>query len=136
MAAQLYTGRCLCGATRWSARGPASNLCCCHCRSCRGAGSAPFVGWATFARAGFSFAGAEPRGYRSSPPVVRRFCAMCGSPLTYEHERRPDELDVALATLDEPGALRPECHIWVSHKLPWVALGDGLPQHAEWRKGG
>ena len=41
---------------------------------------------------------------------------------------------IEAAWLDEPGSLRPECHIWVSHKLAWVTLGDGLPQFPEWRK--
>jgi hypothetical protein len=53
--------------------------------------------------------------------------------LTYAHRSRPDELDLAVATLDDPGAVPPEFHIWVSHQLTWVALGDGLPRYPEWR---
>ena len=57
----------------------------------------------------------------------------CGTSLTYEHDEHPDHVDITVVTLDEPEALPPACHIWVSHKLPWVELGDGLPQYAEWR---
>ncbi len=36
-----------------------------------------------------------------------------------------------MATLDEPASLAPGMHIWVSRKLPWVSLEDGLPRHDE-----
>jgi hypothetical protein len=65
--------------------------------------------------------------------VTRGFCPRCGTALTYAHRGRPEELDLTIASLDEPGALAPECHIWVSQRLPWVVLGDGLPQYEEWR---
>jgi hypothetical protein len=71
--------------------------------------------------------------HRSSQRVRRGFCACCGTALTYAHDARAAEIDVAVAALDSPEALAPECHIWVSHKLPWVVLGDHLPQHAGWR---
>jgi hypothetical protein len=43
----------------------------------------------------------------------------------------PARVAVSLATWDDPVAVRPQAHIWVSRKLPWVALDDGLPQFAE-----
>jgi hypothetical protein len=66
---------------------------------------------------------------------VRGFCASCGAAITYGHQARPEEIDVAIATLDEPASLQPEYHVWVSQKLPWVTLEDHLPQFPEWRKG-
>jgi hypothetical protein len=112
----------------------ASNRGCCHCRSCRLASGAPFVAWATFPVAGFRLTQGEITRYASSKKVMRGFCGTCGTALTYLHEARPQELDVAVATLDEPALVAPEFHIWVSHKLPWVVLADGLPQYAEWRQ--
>jgi hypothetical protein len=38
---------------------------------------------------------------------------------------------VALATFDDPQAVAPQAHIWVSEKLGWVSLDDGLPQHGQ-----
>ena len=67
---------------------------------------------------------------RSSPKVVRGFCARCGSCLTYCHEARSSEIDVTLATLDDPATFAPTMHVWVADKLPWVSIGDGLPQFA------
>jgi hypothetical protein len=130
--ARTLEGGCLCGSTRFRVSGPATNPSYCHCRSCRLAAGAPCVAWATFPEAGFRITRGELAQYASSAKVLRGFCAACGSAISYRHRDRPDELDVTLATLDDPGAVVPEFHIWVSHKLPWVVLGDGLPQFPEW----
>jgi hypothetical protein len=128
-------GGCLCGATRFCVTGPWTNACFCHCRSCRLASGAPFVAWATVPHAAFRLTRGELSEVASSSDVVRGFCGSCGTSITYAHRgHRPDALDVALAALDDPGAIEPACHLWVSEKLPWIVLGDGLPQHAEWRE--
>ena len=130
MNALRYVGGCLCGSVRYEVSGAASNLCYCHCSSCRRASGAPMVAWGTFARERFRLTRGELREFRSSAAVLRGFCAHCGSVLTYRHEARDTEIDVTLATLDEPAGLAPEMHVWVSEKLPWVPLADQLPQYA------
>jgi hypothetical protein len=64
--------------------------------------------------------------------VVRTFCANCGTPLTYQ--RFPHQIDVTICSMDDPARVPPRDHTWVSLKLPWVVLGDGLPCHAEARE--
>lgn len=120
----------MCGAVRYQAQGPASYLCYCHCVSCRRAAGAPFVAWATFAQERVRFTHGTLALHRSSPGVLRGHCAACGTSLTFQKESRPQELDLTLASLDEPAALVPEVHVWVEDKLPWVAISDGLPQYA------
>ena len=129
-----YEGGCLCGGVRYRVSGAARNLCYCHCRSCRLAAGAHCVAWATFDAERFELLRGEQSRVRSSERVLRTFCGRCGTAIGYLNDARPRELDVALATLDEPGELAPACHIWVSHKLPWVRLTDGLPQFPEWRR--
>ena len=131
----VYEGGCLCGAVRFRARAPATKACFCHCRSCRRASGAPVVAWATFAAAGVRITRGTLREHRSSEKVTRGFCGACGTGITYVHDATPDEIDLALATLDDPSAIPPESHIWVSHRLQWMTPGDGLPQYAEWRTG-
>jgi hypothetical protein len=53
--------------------------------------------------------------------------------VTYAHEARPGELDIAIATFDDPGDIKPEFHIWLDDKLAWVEISDDLPQYAQWR---
>jgi len=38
---------------------------------------------------------------------------------------------VALAAFDDHHAFAPTEHIWVSEKINWVKLDDGLPQYSE-----
>jgi hypothetical protein len=129
----IYAGGCLCGRVRYEAGGEASNLCFCHCETCRRATGAPMVAWGTFAAANFSVVQGRLAEYRSSPHVTRGFCADCGTSLTYRREDRSGEIDVTLASLDEPRALVPEQHIYVEDKLPWVIIADGRPQFARLR---
>lgn len=129
MAAQLYKGGCLCGRVRYEATGEATNLCFCHCTSCRRASGAPMVAWGTFALDRLVVIAGQIAEYHSSPGVIRSFCSNCGTSLTYRHESRVNEIDVALGTLDDP-VLSAEVHIWVQDKVPWVVLADGLPQFA------
>jgi len=89
------------------------------------------VPWGTFAREVVRITRGRLSEYRSSAQVWRGFCARCGTSLTYRHEGRPAEIDVTLATLDDPTRLAPEMHLWVRDRLPWVSIGDQLPQHAE-----
>ena len=130
MQERRYSGRCLCGAVRYEVSGPAGNPCYCHCDSCRRAAGAPLVAWATFARERLRIVQGQLTEYRSSAAVLRGFCAACGGALTYRHESRGTEIDVTLASLDEPGSLAPRMHVWVAERLPWVTISDGLPQFA------
>ncbi len=136
MSDATWEGGCLCGATRYRATGEASHLCFCHCRSCRRASGAPCVAWATFPSGGFRVTHGELARFASSPGVVRGFCPTCGTPLTYARADTPDEIDLLLATLDDPGRLTPAYHIWVSERLPWVSLSDGLPRFERRRRDG
>ena len=126
-------GGCLCGLVRYRLNGPPSKVACCHCQSCRRASGAPYVPWVTFAKKDVEFAATPPARYQSSPKATRGHCVRCGTSLTSEHDEHPDHVDITVATLDEPDTLPPAAHIWVSHKLPWVILNDGLPQYPEWR---
>ena len=129
MSDQSWLGGCFCGAVRYRVTGPGTDLCICHCTSCRRATGVPGVAWGTFSRASFEVQNGQLAERRSSAQVLRGFCANCGTALTYRHEQRGSEIDVTLATLDDAGKLAPQAHIWVQDKLPWVSITDGLPQY-------
>ena len=128
MGETCYLGGCLCAGVRYQASGTVSTLCFCHGASCRRASGAPMVSWGTFARANFRLTRGSLAEYRSSPAVTRGFCAACGTALTYRNDARAAEIDVTLATLDDPTLLAPQMHLWVGDKLPWVSIDDGRPQ--------
>ena len=125
-----FTGGCLCGAVRYEVKGAPSWIAYCHCESCRrhtGAPVSPFVG-AT--RTQLSYSGEVPLGYTSSPGVTRSACPHCGTPIAYETERRPEDVDLYLGTLDEPERFVPTFHVHCAEQLPWLHIDDDLPRHA------
>jgi hypothetical protein len=121
-------GHCLCGAVRYRVTGEPIWAAHCHCQSCRRATSAAFASYAGYLRERFEILAGAPAVFRSSPGVERRFCRDCGSPLTYEAERWPDQTHILICSLDDPAAVRPTAHVHTDEQLIWLHLGDGLPR--------
>lgn len=121
-----HEGGCFCGAIRFRLIGDPLHSLICHCTSCRRASGAPSVAWLTFDRRQVEFLCGEARCFRSSPGVVRRFCANCGSQISYETDASPASIDLTTASLDDPAAFPPSREVWVEDKLGWEALDDSL----------
>jgi hypothetical protein len=132
----LLDGGCLCGAVRYRCDAPARPATVCHCTSCRRAAGAHAVAWFTVPASSLVFTQGRAAMYRSSAPVQRGFCAHCGTQLTYRNDRWPDEVDVTVGSLDEPGRVAPAAHIWMEDAPPWDRPGDGLPCHPRSRLDG
>ncbi|KAA9006685.1 GFA family protein [Histidinibacterium aquaticum] len=83
------TGKCLCGAVRFSAR-ETGGFGVCHCSQCqRWAGSALFG--VTVPEASLRIEGEENVGtFRSSEWASRSFCTTCGSALWYRYDKGRD----------------------------------------------
>lgn len=130
--APTYEGGCLCGQVRWRATAGPANVRVCHCRLCQKATGGPFFARAIFLRDAFAWAG-ETTTWASSARLTRMSCARCGTPMFAAPNDPPARIGVSIATADDPGALRPDGHIWVGAKLPWVTIDDQLPQYdAQW----
>ena len=94
-------GGCLCGAVRYEGIGGSYNVTHCHCEDCRKSAGAAFATWASFRRGNFQFTKGKPREIMWAGRV-RSFCATCGSALTFMSQPDADEIDVTVATLDQP----------------------------------
>ena len=127
----IHEGGCLCGAVRYRLRGPFSSVVQCHCRLCQRAAGAPLVTWLTLPKADFTVTVGELAHYDSSAHAQRGFCRGCGTQITFWTERYPAEVDVTVASLDEPGAVPPERQIWTRSRLSWMPLDPDLPASAE-----
>jgi hypothetical protein len=125
-------GGCLCGAVRYRISAEPRNTDYCHCRMCRRAGGGPVVARLTVADAGFAWIKGAPAVYRSSADAERLFCSNCGTQLALRDE--PDYLDVTLASLDEPAAVRPSYHIWTASRIAWFDTVDDLPRYPHNRR--
>ena len=129
-----HEGGCLCGRVRFRVAAPAIDTGYCHCRMCQKNSGAPVVAWATFPAAHFAWTAEAPATYQSSPDARRQFCRHCGSYMIFLSDRFPGEVSVNTASFDDPEAFPPDMHIFVSTRISWRHLDDGLPEYEEYRQ--
>jgi hypothetical protein len=120
-------GGCLCGAVRFKAEGEPINVRLCHCRNCQKAMGSPFFARALFPQDAITVQGETGR-YPTSEHLDRVFCKRCGTRL-FAWRTNGTAAGIALATFDDRHAFAPTEHIWVSEKVAWVKLDDGLTQY-------
>ena len=124
----MLSGRCLCGAVRWTSDGPVLWAGHCHCESCRRASSSPITSFFGVPRTSVTWSG-ELAIRASSPGNTRGFCPTCGSQVSFQSTRWPDETHLYAATLDDPAAFKPEAHYHWAERVSWLQIDDDLPKH-------
>jgi hypothetical protein len=134
----MILGGCLCGAVRYRLSAPLEGISHCYCSMCRKQHGAAFATYGTAPRSHLAIDDAKGalRIYRSSAQAQRHFCGTCGSSLFWEHDKLKETLEVALGTLDDEPAERPEAHIFVRDKPSWISILDDLPQYPASRRSG
>lgn len=66
--------------------------------------------------------------WESSPGIHRFFASCCGSPIFKRRDDFPQLLGLRLGGLDTDPRRMVEVNIFVSSKVPWVEITEGLPQ--------
>jgi hypothetical protein len=127
---QGFVGGCLCGQLRYEAFEPI-DAGYCHCRLCQRSSGGPVLAWASLPTGRFSYTQGKPATYASSGSGRREFCASCGTQIAFRDTRRPDRVDVNIASLDDPASIEPQYHIWVASQISWFDVNDELPRYAE-----
>jgi hypothetical protein len=123
-------GGCSCGGVCYFMTSEPLFVHCCHCLSCqRQTGSAFVINLLIEADYVEVVTGepqpvSVPRDDGSRQRIFR--CPDCQIALFSEYGR-PEVLFVRGGTLDEPGSVAPDVHIYTRSKLPWVALPDSVP---------
>jgi hypothetical protein len=125
----IREGGCLCGAVRFKCEGEPINVRICHCRKCQKAMGSPFFARALFNQSALTVEG-ETASFASSEAIDRVFCKKCGTRL-FAWRTKAHTAGIALAVFDDRHAFAPTEHIWVTEKMNWVKLDDGLPQYPE-----
>jgi hypothetical protein len=126
----IREGGCSCGAVRYRLTGEPLFVHCCHCLNCqRQTGSAFVINILIEADRFETVQGKPqpvevPRDDGTSQEIFR--CGRCQTAL-YSWYGRPVVAFVRAGTLDEPGSVSPDVHIFTRSKLPWVALPEGVP---------
>jgi hypothetical protein len=124
-------GGCLCGAVRFTVRGPIRRtVTACHCSTCRRFSGGLFAG-TVIARSSLALErDAGLKWYQSSEHGRRGFCGECGASLFGETEGEP-LMAISAAALDEPTGLVLATQSWISECAdfwrfgPEVLLKDG-----------
>jgi len=117
----MFPGGCQCGAVRYRCGG-LGNASICHCRMCQKAFGnfyAPLV-----TSTNLQWTRGEPKYFKSSDKVTRGFCADCGTPMTYDWG---GEIEIAIATLDNPNLAAPVTQVNIADKLAFVDQLHQLP---------
>jgi hypothetical protein len=127
----MLEGGCFCGAVRYRVEGEPVDAGYCHCRMCQRSAGAPVLAWGTWRQERFAWLTPEPRTCRSSAHGQRRFCGACGTQLLFWTSEAPALVDVNLATLDDPAAVRPQHHGWTDSRIPWFDTRDALPRYPD-----
>ncbi|MEM6942611.1 MAG: GFA family protein [Pseudomonadota bacterium] len=121
---RTLSGRCLCGAVRFSVSGPVTQPVACHCRECQRQSGGVWVSvrakreHVQIVRDRLAWVSVSPKGRRG-------FCRDCGGYLFWE-EVDGSEIDLAFGALDDTTGLELSAHIFTAEsRLPVV---DGVPR--------
>jgi hypothetical protein len=122
-----FIGGCQCGAVRFRASMPPSDVSFCHCRMCQRAVGNLFAAFAMFRKDSVAWTKGEPAVFESSSAAERGFCRRCGTPLFFRYKASP-EVELTIGSFDHPEALTPRRHYGIESRVPWHVIDDALPQ--------
>ena len=113
-------GQCHCGAVSYEMPAETLHKALCHCSDCRRHAGAPMVAWGLVPKDQLKVDG-ETTEYASSEHGRRHFCSNCGTALFYTNDQIfPGQIDVQIATLDDPDAIVPDAQIQTAERIGWI----------------
>ncbi|SEH19320.1 Uncharacterized conserved protein [Sphingopyxis sp. YR583] len=125
-------GGCNCGAVRYRLSDNPITVAVCHCANCRRQSGSAFSVNVVVAADAMKLTGDltthEDHDTESGQPVLRQFCATCGSPIRSLSAASPKVAIVKAGTADDPTRFVPAIHVWTATALPWVEIPASLPQ--------
>ncbi len=129
--AEILTGGCLCGATRYRYEGEVGAANICHCADCRKVSGSAFGVSVPVDAAGLMILSGEPKGFTtkgdSGREVTRYFCPECGSPLFTVPPLHPERRFIKAGSLDDPTVVKPARQTWLASKVSWALIDPDLP---------
>jgi hypothetical protein len=135
-----FEGGCQCGAIRYRCSRPPFVSYTCHCTACQKLTGSAFITCIQVPAEALEVLSGEPalreRPCDSGNRLTTAFCPTCSSALWAQNSARPRLRTIYVGTLDTPGAVRVNAHIWTKRRLPWVVLPDGhrvFPEAGDWR---
>ena len=125
-------GGCGCGAVRYRVEHKPLFVHCCHCSWCQRETGSAFVINALVEAQGVRLLQGDlervdtPSASGKGQVIWR--CPQCRIAVWSNYAGNGAALHfVRVGTLDDPGRVAPDIHIYTSTRLPWVRLGDDIP---------
>jgi len=133
----MITGNCECSKVQYEVDCDIKDFSHCHCSQCRRLHGAAFAAFAAFASFGgvennkFKYTSGEKdlRNYASSESSNRVFCDNCESNILVALDSEPDDLYLAMGTVNGDPVCPPGYHQFIGSKALWHEICDDLPQH-------
>ena len=117
-------GSCLCGNVKYQSDAEPQMVAICHCTHCQKASGSAFSVNLGMPADSMHITG-KPTTYEdvgtSGKPVLRMFCAKCGSSIATDAKAFPGVLFVKAGTLDDTSWVHPGLEIWTGSAQEWVA---------------
>jgi hypothetical protein len=121
-----HTGGCQCGAIRYRIDAALTHGDICHCRMCQKAGGNLFGAFVSAPFDKLVWTRGQPKTFKSSAVVERRFCADCGTNLAFHYVDKA-HIGMTLGSLDDPARVPVTKQFGIEARMPWF---DTLPQAA------
>ncbi len=120
--ARDYTGRCLCGAVRYTIKSDALFAGRCYCDDCRrvsGSGHNAVIG---FPEEAVSITGRLTEYTTiggSGQPITRRFCPTCSSRIAGRADVMPGVTMITASSLDDPSLFVSQMSVFTAQATSW-----------------
>lgn len=133
----VFEGRCTCGEIRYRLTSRPMIVHACHCSECQRLSGGAFAINAMIESDRVETLSGEPvavpvSGTSGKPQTIYR-CPSCQVALWSHYPGGgPKICFVRVGTLEEPGRLPPDIHIFTSTRLTWLPPPQGVPAFAEY----
>lgn len=133
----LRQGGCTCGAVRFRLSSEPLFVHCCHCRWCQRESGSAFALNAMIESGRVELLQGEPEHVaiptQSGKGQTVARCPHCRIALWSHYAGAGNAISfVRVGTLDDPGSLPPDIHIFIASKQPWVVVPPGVPAVEEY----
>jgi hypothetical protein len=129
-------GSCLCERVAFEAAPPFGPMTNCHCSRCRKMVGAAYATDFRATAATFRWLRGRDHVRDFALPGAKwfktGFCKVCGAVLPHVMSNDADFVLIQVGALDDDPGIRPQLHLFVGSKAPWMEISDALPQYAEY----
>lgn len=126
-------GSCLCGNVKYESTAEPAMVATCHCANCQRASGSSFSVNIAVPPDSVTISGDSLKAYEdtttdSGIPMLRKFCANCGSPILSEVMAAGGMNFIKAGTLDDSSWVTPGAEIWCDSKVSWGTAPADAPQ--------